>query len=169
MKKGEIICSAVCVLFFGFMLSETFELMEQGRQGEVGSGFWPLMALVGATALSAAWLARNLAAHARNKRTAAVAPSPEAAAEARGRRRKVALSFACLVGYIVLMPWIGFLVSTTLFILAFIVALEERRKAVLIVSPALITAVVIVVFAKFITIPLPKGVGFFADFSRLFY
>ena len=56
-----------------------------------------------------------------------------------------------------------------LFILAFILALDERRKTVLIISPLLITAVIIVVFAKFITMPLPKGVGIFAEFSRLFY
>jgi uncharacterized membrane protein len=56
-----------------------------------------------------------------------------------------------------------------LFILTFILALEERRMKVLAISPVLITAAIIVVFAKFITIPLPKGVGIFAAFSRFFY
>jgi putative tricarboxylic transport membrane protein len=169
MKKGEIVFSAVCVAFFGFMLTQTFELMGQGRAGEVGSGFWPLLSLGAATALSAVWLVRNLAAYARQEPKAASEPSPEAIAEARGRRRKVALSVACLLGYIVVMPWIGFILSTIFFILAFIWALEERRKKVLVISPVLITATIIVVFAKFITIPLPKGVGLFAAFSRFFY
>jgi uncharacterized membrane protein len=40
---------------------------------------------------------------------------------------------------------------------------------VLVISPVLITAAIIVVFAKFITIPLPKGVGILAAFSRFFY
>jgi putative tricarboxylic transport membrane protein len=95
--------------------------------------------------------------------------SPEAIADARDRQRKVALSVACLLGYIVLMPWIGFILSTMFFILAFILALDERRKKVLVISPVLITAAIIVVFAKFITMPLPKGVGIFAAFSRFFY
>ncbi len=56
-----------------------------------------------------------------------------------------------------------------LFILAFILALEEKRKLVLIISPLLITAVIMLIFAKFIMMPLPKGVGIFAEFSRLFY
>jgi hypothetical protein len=47
--------------------------------------------------------------------------------------------------------------------------LDERRKSVLIISPVLIPAVIIIVFGKFITMPLPKGVGVFAAFSRLFY
>jgi putative tricarboxylic transport membrane protein len=169
MKKGEIVFSAVCVGFFAFMLTQTIELLGQGRAGEVGSGFWPLVSLAAATALSAAWLVRNLAAYARDKPRTASEASPEHIAGAWGRRRKVALSLACLLGYIVLMPWIGFILSTMLFILTFILALEERRKKVLVISPVLITAVVIVVFAKFITMPLPKGVGIFAAFSRFFY
>jgi putative tricarboxylic transport membrane protein len=169
MKKGEIVFSAVCVAFFGFMLTQTFELMGQGRAGEVGSGFWPLISLAAATALSAVWLVRNLAAYARQKPRAASEPSPEAISEARGRQRKVALSVACLLAYIVLMPLVGFILSTIFFILAFILALEERRMKVLVISPVLITAAIIVVFAKFITIPLPKGVSFFAAFSRFFY
>ena len=56
-----------------------------------------------------------------------------------------------------------------LFILVFILALEEKRKLVLIISPLLITAAIILIFAKFIMMPLPKGVGIFAEFSRLFY
>jgi putative tricarboxylic transport membrane protein len=169
MKRGEIVFSAVCVAFFGFMLFETFELLEQGRQGEVGSGFWPLLSLAGATTLSAAWLVRNLAAYARKPPGAVSAPAPEAAAAARGRRRKVTLSLVCLLAYIVLMPWVGFIAATVLFVLAFILSLEERRKSVLIISPVLITAAIVVVFAKFITIPLPKGVGLFAALSRAFY
>jgi putative tricarboxylic transport membrane protein len=169
MKKGEVVFSAVCVGFFAFMLSQTFELMGQGRAGEVGSGFWPLLSLAAATALSAVWLLKNLAAYAREKPRTASEASPEAIADARDRRRKVGLSVACLLGYIVLMPWIGFILSTMLFILTFILALKERRMKVLAISPVLITAAIIVVFAKFITIPLPKGVGIFAAFSRFFY
>jgi hypothetical protein len=40
---------------------------------------------------------------------------------------------------------------------------------VLATSPVLMTAVIMGVFAKFITIPFPKGIGVFAEFSRLFY
>ncbi|MEI7672304.1 MAG: tripartite tricarboxylate transporter TctB family protein, partial [Deltaproteobacteria bacterium] len=80
-----------------------------------------------------------------------------------------ALCSACLLAYIILTPLIGFILSTILFTLAFVLALEEKRKLVLIISPPLITAVIVVVFAKFITIPLPRGEGMFAEFSRFFY
>ncbi len=169
MKKGEIVLSAVCLAFFSFMCYESLELLGVGRFGEVGSGFWPLLSLGLAVIMSLIWLLTNLRQYSREKRKIQEKPTSEGAAEAWGRRKKVGSSLVCLLFYIVLIPWIGFLLSTMLFILAFILALDERRKTVLIISPPLITAAVIVVFAKFITIPLPKGVGVFAELSRLFY
>ena len=70
----------------------------------------------------------------------------------------------------VVIPWIGFILATLIYIPAFALALGERRKWVLaVISPFLLTAIIVAVFAKFITIPFPKGVGIFAEFSRLFY
>jgi len=69
----------------------------------------------------------------------------------------------------VVIPWIGFILATLLYIPAFALSLGERRKWLLFIAPFLLTAIMIAVFAKFITIPFPKGVGIFADFSRLFY
>jgi putative tricarboxylic transport membrane protein len=95
--------------------------------------------------------------------------SPEEMRNRKNRRRKVALSAVLLIIYVIVMPWIGFVLSTLLYVLAFIIVLEERRKWVLISSPFLITALVIVVFSKFIVIPFPRGMGLFAAFSRFFY
>jgi hypothetical protein len=169
MKKGEVVLSAVCLVFFSFMFYEALELRGVGRFGEVGSGFWPLLSLGVSTILSLIWLMTNIRKYSREKQDTKEKPEPESAAEAWSRRKKVGSSLVCLLCYIVILPWIGFILSTMLFILAFILALDERRKTVLVISPLLITAVIIVVFAKFITMPLPKGVGIFAEFSRLFY
>ena len=170
MKKGEIVLSAVCLAFFSFMFYEALELRGVGRFGEVGSGFWPLLSLGVSTILSLIWLLANLRQYSREKGgTAEEPPAQETIVEAWRRRRKIALCSVCLLAYIILTPWIGFILSTILFILTFVLALEEKRKLVLIISPLLITAVIIVVFAKFITIPLPRGVGMFAEFSRFFY
>jgi len=67
----------------------------------------------------------------------------------RGRRRKrrqrttVTLSIVTFLGYIVVMPWVGFILATLIYILAFALALGERRRWVLTVSPFLVTAVII--------------------------
>jgi putative tricarboxylic transport membrane protein len=170
MKKGEIALSAVCLAFFSFMFYEALALRGVGRFGEVGSGFWPLLSLGIATILSVVWLLTNLRKYSREKGKAVEkSPAPEEVVAAWQRRRKIALCSVCLLGYIIIMPWIGFILSTILFTLAFVLALGEKRKWVLIVSPLLITAAVVVIFAKFITIALPKGMGMFAEFSRFFY
>jgi putative tricarboxylic transport membrane protein len=168
MKKGEIIFSAVCIAFFGFMLFETFELLGQGRPGEVGSGLWPFIALAMSTLLSVLMLIANI------RKPEAAGPgaqelSAAAIAEKRRARITVTLSVVCFLAYIIVTPWVGFIVATFLYILVFALILGERRRWVLAISPVLMTAVIMGVFAKFITIPFPKGVGVFAEFSRLFY
>ena len=168
MKKGEIIFSALCIAFFGFMLFETFELLGQGRPGEVGSGLWPFMALAISTLLSVLILIANI-----RKSKAGGPGAQELTAEAIAAKRRaritVTLSIVCFITYIIVTPWIGFIIATLLYILVFALILGERRRWVLAISPVLMTAVIMGVFAKFITIPFPKGVGVFAEFSRLFY
>ena len=79
------------------------------------------------------------------------------------------LSVVTFLIYMVVIPWLGFIFSTLVYIPIFALALGERRKSVLLISPFLLTGIIVAVFAKFITIPFPKGVGIFAEFSRLFY
>ena len=170
MKKGEIVFSGVCVAFFGFMLFETLELLGQGRPGEVGSGLWPFMAIggfIGAQPVDADREHQEIQGGRREERPGDL--SAEAIAEKRRQRTTVTLSIVTFLAYILVMPWIGFILATLIYILAFALALGERRRWVLTVSPFLVTAVIVGVFAKFITIPFPKGIGVFAEFSRLFY
>jgi hypothetical protein len=169
MKKGEIVFSGVCVAFFGFMLFETLDLLRQGRPEEVGSGLWPFMALAVSLVLSLLMLIAGIKKCKAADRAAAPEISAEAIAEKRRQRTTVTLSIVTFLVYILVMPWIGFILATLIYILAFALALGERRRWVLAVSPFLVTAVIVAVFAKFITIPFPKGIGVFAEFSRLFY
>jgi len=167
MKKGEIVFFAVCVAFFSFMFYDGLELRSHGRSGEIGSGLWPLIAL-GASALFSVVLLISSVKKFRRE-GAAEDLAPEAVVEKKRQRITVTLSVVCFLAYLVLVPWIGFILSTLIYIPAFALALGERRKWVLLVSPFLLTAIIVAVFAKFITIPFPKGVGIFAEFSRLFY
>ena len=171
MKRDEIIGNVVIVSFFIFMLVNSFKLQEIRRFGEMGSGFWPILILSAAVILSAVLLVSSLVGYLKAKRQSSGEPplSPEAAEALKIRRKKIALSVLLLLLYIVVMPWIGFGLSTLLYVPAFILVLGERRKLVLILSPVLVTVFVILIFSRFIAIPFPKGVGIFAAFSRLFY
>lgn len=168
MKKSEIVFFGVCVAFFSFMLYESLGLVGQGRSGEMGSGLWPMTALLASTLLSVVLMISSVQKFRRESSTCP-AETPEAAAELRRQRMTVTLSVVCFLGYLGMIPFIGFILATLFFIPIFAMALGERRKAILLISPFLVTAIIVAVFAKFITIPFPKGIGFFAEFSRLFY
>jgi hypothetical protein len=171
MKRDEIIVNLVIIAFFIFMLINSLKLHEIRRFGEVGSGFWPILILSTATLLSIILLVSTLIKYLNEKKKASVEASisKEALVDLKSRRRKFALSVILLLIYVIIMPWIGFVLSTLIYVLAFILALEERRKYVLIISPVLVTALIVIIFAKFIVIPFPRGVGIFAAFSRLIY
>lgn len=168
MKKGEIVFFGICVVFFSFMLYQSLDLVGQGRSGEMGSGLWPLIALSVSTLLSVILLISSVK-KAGLQREVCEIPTPEAIAELRQQRITVTLSVVCFLGYMILIPLIGFILATLLFIPVFAMALGERRKMILLISPFLLTTIIVGVFAKFITIPFPKGIGLFAQFSRLFY
>jgi putative tricarboxylic transport membrane protein len=171
MRRDEIIGNIVIVGFFIFMLANSFKLHEIRRFGETGSGFWPILILSAAVILSATLLISSVVRYLKAKRQASGEPplSPEAAKGMKVRRKKIVLSALLLLLYIVVMSWVGFGLSTLIYVLAFILVLGERRKFVLILSPLLVTVLVILIFSRFIAIPFPKGVGIFAAFSRLFY
>ena len=170
MKKVEIVANGIIVAFFLAMMLNSLKLHEIKRFGEMGSGFWPILILSTATVLSGLLLISSILKYVREKgkRTDKPPLSPEERMNRKNRRRKVGLSAVLLIIYVFVMPWIGFVLSTFLYVLAFIIVLGERRKWILISSPILVTGLVIVIFSKFIAIPFPKGIGFFAAFSRLF-
>jgi len=171
MKRDEIVANIVIIAFFIFMLINSFKLHAIRRFGEMGSGFWPMLTLSAATLLSIILLISTITKHLKEKKKSSVEVtiSKEAFVDLKNRRKKFVLSVILLLIYIIIMPWIGFVLSTLIYVLAFPLALEERRKYVLIISPILVTALLIIIFAKFIVIPFPRGVGIFAAFSRLIY
>ncbi len=171
MKRDEIIANVVIIAFFIFMLINSFKLHEIKRFGEMGSGFWPILILSTATLLSMILLISTLIKYLneRKKTSVEVSVSKETLVDRKSRRKKFVLSVILLFIYVIIMPWIGFVLSTLLYVLAFILALEERRKYVLTISPILVTALIVIIFTKFIVIPFPRGVGVFAAFSRLIY
>ncbi|MEW6674177.1 MAG: tripartite tricarboxylate transporter TctB family protein [Thermodesulfobacteriota bacterium] len=169
MKKDELIANAGVVAFFVFMLVQASELKFVRRFGDMGSGFWPIIILSTAIFLSLLVLIINTRKYLQEKKAGAPQEPAISSGEARERRMKLVLSVICLLVYILIMPYIGFVLATLLYVPAFILALGERRKWVLAVSPFLVTAMAVAVFGRFIAMPLPRGVEAFAAFSRIFY
>ncbi|MDI6726813.1 MAG: tripartite tricarboxylate transporter TctB family protein [Smithellaceae bacterium] len=171
MKKDELVANGVAVLFFSSMLFYSFSIHGVKRVGDMGGEFWPVMILSGAVALSIALFITSIKKYLREKSQDVenVPVAAEAEAVLSSGRKKYWLSVICLLTYIVIMPWIGFIISSLLFVYAFILALEERRRLVLALAPALVTALTVLVFGRFLNLPLPRGGDFFAAISRFIY
>ena len=170
MKKGPIIGNAVILVFFLFLLFQSLKLQEIRRFGEMGSGFWPILilglgSLLSAVLLFSSWTKRKE----KEGKEAEESASPDSVASRKRARKIVIVSSVATLAYIFAMQWIGFALATLFYVLAFIVILGERRRWVLVFSPILVTVFILVVFSKFIAIPFPKGIGFFAELSRFFF
>lgn len=163
MGRGELIFRGACTLFFAALLPHAWELGGIRRFGEVGSGFWPLSVLASAAALSLLFFLQGLWRLSSPSR-----PEGEPLVNSRDRRRCLT-SMAMVLGYLLFLPWSGFIISTPLFIVVFMLSLGERRVGPLGAAPILITLGFFLFFIKFIQIPLPRGSGIFLTFSRLLY
>jgi len=73
------------------------------------------------------------------------------------------------VAYLVLLPVLGFIAITPVFMIAFMVLLGEKSTGWIIGVSLAMTAVIVVLFTKAMYVPLPRGVWLFREFSLLFY
>ncbi len=173
MKKSEIVGNAMIACFFSGMLVYSSQLHQMRRFGEVGGGFWPMLTLALATLFSISLLIRNVLTYWKEKHTpfSAASPAPDGAtlADEREGRKRYVVSGSILLLYIIVMPWIGFLLATVFFIAAFIYALGEKRKIVQLIAPPVLTAIIIIIFGTLIGIRFPRGPGLLAAISRLIY
>lgn len=123
----------------------------------IGPGFYPTVVLGFLGAMSALLLVQDVVAH---RRQAAVPPA--GAQEAPGRAYGlVAIAFAEVAAYIVLLPLLGFRVATTVFVAALQLTLERpatlRQWLVLIIVAVGTAAITYLVFELYLTVLLPRG------------
>jgi putative tricarboxylic transport membrane protein len=159
MAKGELIFRGACVLFFAALMPHAWGLGGVRRFGEVGSSFWPLLVLALATGLSLFLFLQGLWGTPRDARPGG---SPADV-------RRCLVAVVVVLGYLLIIPWGGFIATTPLFIVIFMLGLGERRIGLISVAPFVITICLYSFFIKFINIPLPRGSGIFLTFSRMLY
>ena len=146
-RPGDIVFAWIALAFAVFLLSQL------GSQTKIDAGgkivarpwFWPAVSLGGMTAFAALHLIGSLWSD-----------------RIPGRWREVlfwvrSLEYAAwFIGYAAVVPWLGYLPTTTLFALALALRAGYRSGAAL--GSAVLSAVVIVVlFKSFLQVKLPAG------------
>jgi len=164
MFKGEItICG---VVFFASLYLYTIAASYKGHEiyGKLGPGFWPKFILITMMVMSL-WIAVD-AFRARKK---AGGDKPGAAAKSAVSRIHFFLALTLIIAYLVLLNVAGFIALTPFFLIAFMVLLGEKSWPWMIGLSIGMTVLIVIAFTQAMYVPLPRGIGFFRDFSVLFY
>lgn len=124
----------------------------------IGPDFYPRIVLVVMAVLSAMLIAADL----RRKRPPATAAPATAAAKPEERNyRLVGITYAVFAGYVILLPLVGYRVSTFVFMAALQAVFEPPRSArgwaMVLVSALATAAVTYVVFNDYLSVLLPRG------------
>ncbi|MBA2316966.1 MAG: tripartite tricarboxylate transporter TctB family protein [Euzebyales bacterium] len=182
-SRQEIAVAAVFLVVFVFFRVRLDSFIA-GRRGAtfIEPDFWPTVLLTFGIAVSALYLVRAVVNAVRDgsqatppddgaatdllPRDAEAASGPESS---RGNLLALAGGLALLAAYIFGLRVIGFAPSTLVFCVAFLLFVGERKPAVLIGFPLVITAVVLGVFTRLLVVPLPRGVGVFLQLSTYLY
>ena len=133
-----------------------------GPSDQIGPGFWPQMLCVGIGIGALVRLGQKL----RSPESRVIGDAASEAGELRMPR--VALGVALVVGYVVGMLFLGYILATALFLIAFIYLGGQRKWYVvpLGIASSLLFAYV---FLKVVYIALPSGVGIFDQLTVLLY
>jgi putative tricarboxylic transport membrane protein len=154
----EVVLLAAAVYLFVVALG----FKQAGPADQIGPGFWPQVLCVGIGIGALVRLGQKL----RSQESRVVGDAASEAGELRMPR--VALGVALVVGYVVGMLFLGYILATALFLIAFIYLGGQRKWYV--VPLALASSLLFAyVFLKVVYIALPSGVGIFDQLTVLLY
>ena len=134
-----------------------------GNLNQIGPGFWPQVLCIGIAIGVLVRIGQKFRARGRPLVVSAVAEKDEDV-----RMPRVALGVALVVGYIVGMLFLGYILATALFLIAFIYLGGQRKWYVLPLS-VVSSLVFAYIFLKVVYIALPSGVGIFDQLSVILY
>jgi putative tricarboxylic transport membrane protein len=154
----EVVLLAAAVYLFVVALG----FRQVGPSDQVGPGFWPQVLCVGIGIGALVRLGQKLRSRERRVMGNAASEAGEL------RMPRVALGIALVVGYVIGMLFLGYILATALFLIAFIYLGGQRKWYVvpLGIASSLLFAYV---FLKVVYIALPSGVGVFDQLTVLLY
>jgi putative tricarboxylic transport membrane protein len=162
-KMGNMIASLVIIggsLFFYYLAGQL--PVVKGYQ-KMGDSFWPRLILLVLMGLSAILLIQSYLAR-KHQKAAAKADSEE-----KTGRGDLVLMMAAIVLYVVAIPYLGFLLSTFLALIAFSYLMGDRKALGMVFFSLGMTAAIYVVFGLIIYTALPRGVWIFKTLSTYIY
>jgi hypothetical protein len=151
------------LIFVGSLLLYWVTGSFKGQDAQMGPAFWPRVILSAIILLSGIVSVGTIRKLAKEKAWGESLMTMD-----RGKLRFFA-AIGLSLAYLVLLPVLGFIAITPVFMIAFMVLLGEKSKGWIIGISIAMTAIIVVLFTKAMYVPLPRGVWLFREFSLLFY
>jgi putative tricarboxylic transport membrane protein len=151
----------VVVAAYLFVLARNFEY--EPEAGQLGPGFWPQLLCAGIFVCALVRVAQKLRA-----RHGPASDATKAGELDHFRWQRLALALALVVGYVFGTVFLGYILATTLFFIAFVWLGGQRRWYVAPLGLA-VSLVFAFVFLKVVYVSLPSGIGVFDQLSVLLY
>lgn len=139
------------------------------RYQNVDSDFWPKALLIIIGVLAMGLLYQSIAAAKLRHKERSVAEIAEPSDKSPNSWKKLLLVVFLVFAYFWGLRLLGFLIATVIF-LSFAVHLANySNRLIKILFPFVFTGIITVIFAKLLSLPLPRGAGIFYDISLFFY
>jgi putative tricarboxylic transport membrane protein len=150
----------IALSIFFYLLSMRFSAVKGYQQ--MGDAFWPqlvllvLMGLAVLLILQSVWKGKK-----GSKKKASPQETPD--------RPALLKTMGLMVLYVLCIPYLGFLVSTFLALVALSYLMGDRKKSRMVLFSLSMTAATYLVFALLIYTALPRGIWIFKSLSDLLY
>jgi len=155
---------------FLFFYTYTFPTFQQYALAD--ASFWPRIVLALLIFVAAMAFIESLQKYLKAKKTASAEEKEKGGrsfAISKGTRQLI-YAFVLLFIYVLLgLPYMGFLLSTFLYLMLFMLLAGNRKPVQYILFPILICIISVYVFGQILYVPLPRGVGIFQQLSFLLY
>ena len=161
--KADVVISTITFLGAFYLLLETRTFGSLDAYGKLGPDYWPKFVLVTIMALSLGVAINTI--------KGVLKGTIEASKKCQFNRGtlRFCMAFSLIASYLLLLPYVGFLVLTPIQMICFMLLLGEKSKSMILTIPFVLTFSVVLLFTKVMYVPLPRGIGIFLDISRLIY
>lgn len=162
LKRPEVLIGGLLFFLSAYLLYSARKLPSINAYGAANAAFWPTVILSIMIFLSLLLAGRSLL-----KVEGRVEAEVNGGEEVNWKR----LFFIIILLFLwsLLMPVIGYLLSTFLFFGLLVYGFGERRIKIILIATLSVSVLIYLLFVQFLFIPFPRGMGPFLNFSLLFY
>lgn len=157
LKKADLTISGVIFLasIYLYYIADCIPTSDQFK--DVGAGIWPKIIF---TCLMLACIVLFVTTLRKESGAKALSGKEELL--------RLLMPVSLCIAYVAAMKWVGFLVGSMIFSIAYMCLIGYRKKAMIALISLAVPFLVGLIFLKLMYIPIPKGVGIFKTISEFF-